>query len=222
MEREFICRKEVEVAGTLSGIVTTPTDFDPAKESLPVIVFLHGAGERGDGSDEGVQKVKVHGIPKIFSADPDYHGLRVITVSPQCPTGMTWNHLAYPLMSWIRAVVAELNGDEKRIAITGLSMGGFGTWEMLMTFPEVFSCGAPICGGGLSWRAGALRGMDLRVYHGLDDPTVPFADSEIMVRAARAGGANVDFIAYDKVGHNSWTRAYEQTDLIEWLVSHSK
>ena len=116
----------------------------------------------------------------------------------------------------------KLNGDPDRISITGLSMGGFGTWEMLLTFPHTFSCGAPICGGGLSWRADALRGMKLRVYHGLDDPVVPFSFSEQMVDAARANGADVDFFAYDKVGHGSWFRAYGETDLIDWLAAQKR
>ena len=221
MNTEFIFTRPAEVCAQLSGIVTVPTDFDPAKESLPVIVFLHGAGERGDGSPADIQRVKVHGIPKLFSADPDYHGLRVITLSPQCPTGMTWNHLAFPLMKWIDEACAELNGDKKRIAITGLSMGGFGTWEMLCTFPERFSCGAPVCGGGLSWRGNLLAGKKLRVYHGLDDSVVPLVYSQLMVDAARRSGCDIVLYAYDKVGHNSWTYAYEQTDLIEWLASQS-
>jgi len=218
MQNEFVFTRNVEVAKSMSGIVTVPTGFNPAKESLPVIVFLHGAGERGPE----LERVKVHGIPMYFSKDPDYHGLRVITLSPQCPKDMTWNHLAFPTMDWIEAAVTELNGDRNRISITGLSMGGFGTWEMLLTFPDYFSCGAPICGGGLSWRAPYLKGKKLRVYHGLDDATVPFSYSQQMVDASRAAGADVEFIAYDKVGHGSWFKAYGETDLIEWLASQSK
>ncbi len=218
MQSVFTFTHPVEVAGTLSGLVTVPTGFDPAKERLPVIVGLHGAGERGTD----IELMKVHGIGKHFSADPDYHGLRVITLSPQCPCGMAWDHLAFPLMTWIKAAVAELNGDESRISITGLSMGGFGTWEMLLTFPDYFSCGAPICGGGLSWRCDALRGKKIRVYHGLDDDVVPISYSQQMVDAARACGADVDFTAYDKVGHGSWYRAYAETDLIEWLAAQVK
>ena len=218
MQNEFVFTHPVEVAGTLSGVVTVPADFDPAKESLPVIVFLHGAGERGND----VNYVKVHGVPKLFTKDNNYHGLRVITLSPQCPYDMTWNHLAFPLMTWIKAAVAELNGDENRISITGLSMGGFGTWEMLLTFPDFFSCGAPICGGGLSWRAGALKDKKIRVYHGLDDGVVPISYSFQMVDAARECGADIEFFAYDKVGHGSWNHAYEETDLIEWLAAQTK
>lgn len=217
MQNEFIFTHAVEVAGSLSGVVTVPTDFDPAKESLPVIVFLHGSGERGTNPEI----VKVHAVPKLFSADPDYHGLRVITLSPQCPEGMIWHHISFPLKTWIDAAVDQLNGDRKRISVTGLSMGGYGAWDMIMSFPEYFSCCAPVCGGGVSWRAHRLPGKKLRVFHGLDDDVVPFACSMEMVEAARRHGADVEFTAYDKVGHGSWIPAYEQTDLIEWLVSQS-
>ncbi|MCQ2431500.1 MAG: prolyl oligopeptidase family serine peptidase [Clostridia bacterium] len=205
-----------DIIGELSGVVTLPSDFDPAKESLPVIVFLHGAGERGTNLDT----VKIHGIPKLFSKDPDYKGLRVITLSPQVKDyNMIWNHMVVQTLDWIKAAVKEFNGDEDRVSITGLSMGGFGTWEMITTYPDTFSCAAPVCGGGVSWRTPALRGMPIRCYHGLDDQTVPFLYAEIMVTAARNFGADAELIAYDKVGHGSWVRAYEETDLIEWLIS---
>ena len=103
--------------------LTTPTGFDPAKESLPMIVFLHGAGERG----EDIQKVLRHGIPKYFSADNDYRGLRVLTLSPQCPTDMVWSSMVRDVKRVIDEVAAENNVDLSRISITGLSMGGFGS-----------------------------------------------------------------------------------------------
>lgn len=215
MKTEFIFTCPVEVAGSLSGVVTVPSGFDPEKESLPVIVFLHGSGERGTNPEV----VKVHAVPKLFSKDPDYHGLRVITLSPQCPEGMIWSHLAFPLKNWIDAAAEKLNGDKKRISVTGLSMGGYGAWEMITTFPDYFSCCAPVCGGGVSWRTNRLAGKKIRVYHGLDDDVVPFSCSLEMVEAARKNGAEVEFTAYDKVGHGSWVKAYEETDLIEWMVS---
>ena len=218
MQREFVFTRPAEVCGSLSGIVTVPTGFDPQKESLPVIVFLHGAGERG--SD--LNLVKVHGIPKLFSADPDYQGLRVITLSPQCPEDMGWAHLVFPSKKWIDQAVEALNDDRSRISITGLSMGGFGTWAMITTFPDFFSCAAPVCGGGMCWLCSRLKGMKLRVYHGLDDTSVPFAYSRMMVEAARDNGAEVEWFAYDRVGHGCWNRAYEQTDLIIWLAEQKK
>lgn len=215
---QFVFSCPVEVAGELQGLVTTPTGFDPAKERLPVILFLHGAGERG----KDLELVKVHGIPKLFGADPDYHALRVITLSPQCPDGMVWNHLIYPLRTWLLAAVKALGADETRIAVTGLSMGGYGTWDLLETFPTLCCCGAPICGGGMEWRAESLRTLPIRVFHGLDDTAVPFAKSLSMVDAIRQCGGDVELSAYDKVGHGSWARAYEQTDLVEWLAAGGK
>ena len=217
MDKEFVYKNTAVIETELSGIVTVPSGFDPEKESLPVIIFLHGAGERGNDID----KLKVHGIPKLFAKDPDYHGLRVITASPQCPENNIWNQLTIPLMKWIDTVVEKYNGDRKRIAITGISMGGYGTWDVICTYPEYFCCAAPICGGGMTWRTGALNGKKIRVFHGLDDNVVPFSYSLQMVEAARKSGADVEFFAYDKVGHNSWETAYEHTDLIEWLAAQS-
>ena len=219
MERVFRYEANAEICGTLAGIITTPTDFDPEKEKLPVIVFLHGMGERGNGSEEELERLKCAGIPKYFCSDPDYKGLRVITMSPQCPVNMFWTHLIYPLMKWIRDAVKMLNGDEDRIAITGLSMGGFGTWNMLCTFPETFCCGAPVCGGGIPGLAFNLKGQKLWVFHGVDDSIVPFKCSYDMVNAARASGAIVDFTAYDKYDHGTWDPAYAETSVIEWLAS---
>ncbi len=215
MEQVYVYTGPMAVAGQLSAIVTVPADFDPARESLPVILFLHGLGERGNDTNQ----LKIYGIPKLFTTDPDYHGLRVITVSPQCPIDFIWTHLTCPLKDWFMTFVESVNGDTNRLTITGLSMGGFGTWDMIMTFPHLFAAAAPVCGGGTTWRAGGLAGKPLRVYHGLDDPIVPFRYSLEMVEAGRAFGADVDLIAYDKVGHGSWVPAYEQSDLVEWLAS---
>ncbi len=215
MKTTYIYSAPIEIIGTLSAYVTVPTDFDPAVESLPVILFLHGAGERGNNID----LVRFHGIPKLFGEDPDYHGLRVITVSPQCPNGFVWNHLTHPLKDWFLTFVESINGDKSRLSVTGLSMGGFGTWDMITTFPHLFSCASPICGGGMAWRADALRGKPIRAYHGIDDDGVPFFLSQEMTLAARIAGADAELCAYDKVGHGSWIPAYEQTDLVEWLIS---
>ncbi len=215
MGSTYMYSAPMEIVGSLSAFVSVPINFNPAVESLPVILFLHGAGERGEQTD----LVRVHGIPKLFNADPDHHGLRVITVSPQCPNDFVWNHLTYPLKDWFMTFVDSVHGDPSRLSVTGLSMGGFGTWDMITTFPHIFSCAAPVCGGGMAWRAGALRGKPIRAYHGIDDDGVAFFLSQEMVLAARAAGADAELIALDKVGHGSWIPAYEQTDLIEWLVS---
>ena len=210
----------VPYIGQLTGIVTVPSDHDPEKEKLPVILFLHGAGERGKSTPETVDLVKVHGIPKYFGKDADFKGLRVITVSPQCPEGVIWDQLIFQLKEYIDAAVREFGGDPAHIAVTGLSMGGFGTWNMITAFPDYFCCAAPICGGGVPWMAdGRLKDKKIRVFHSVDDGAVPYECSVLMTRAARNSGADIELTSYCFEGHGSWDRAYEKTDLIEWLIN---
>ena len=214
---------KTEIIGEMHGIVTVPDDYDKKTERLPVIVFLHGAGERGDPEKE-LEKVRVHGIPKYFCENSVHMGVRAITVSPQCPEGITWQRLVFPLMTYIKAAVKEYNGDEDRISITGLSMGGYGTWNMITAFPHYFSCAAPICGGGTPWetRSADLKDFKIWAFHGIDDPAVFVRCSLDMVEAARTAGADVTFTTFDHVGHGSWVNAYEETELIPWLAKQKK
>ncbi len=200
-------------------LLTTPTDHDPAKEKLPLIVFLHGVGERGDDA----KKLAAHGIPKYFTADQDYHGLRVMTLSPQCPMGFVWANLTRELKELITTVAAQVNADPDRITITGLSMGGFGTWEMICCYPDLFAAAGPICGGGLPWRLGGLTHFPpIRAYHGQEDTVVPPQFSVNMVEGVKKLGGQVELTLYPGVPHNSWTRTYEETDLIDWLAGACK
>ena len=220
MKNDVIITRPAAYVGRMSGIVTVPSDHDPAKEKLPVIVFLHGAGEVGDGSEQAVQKVRAHGIPKLFGADADYGGLRVITVSPQCPEGYIWDHVTFQTKEYIDAVVEQFNGDRSHIALTGLSMGGFGTCNLITTYPDYFCCAAPICGGGVVWRIDErLKNKPIRIYHSVDDDSVPYLCSVMMAARAQQAGAQVELISYCSEGHGCWNRAYEQTDLIEWLAT---
>lgn len=203
-------------ATRLKYILTLPTNFSK-EERLPMIVFLHGAGERGDD----LEKLKIYAVPKLFCNNCDFDGTRVVTLSPLCPNDITWYDLKKEVFSLIDSVCSEYNIDRGNISLCGLSMGGFGTWEMAMTRPDMFSKIAPVCGGGLNWRAGALK-MPIRVFHGALDDVVPIAMSEIMVNAVSASGGNVEFTVYDDLSHNCWDRAFEETDLIRWLASSKK
>lgn len=197
----------------LNYILTSP-DGVKAGEKLPLIVFLHGAGERGDD----INAVKVYCVPKLFVNDQNYKGLRAYTLSPQCPHNTTWIDYKKELISLIDSVIASNQIDSSRVSLCGISMGGFGTWEMAMTYPDRFYKIAPLCGGGMNWRAWALK-MPIRVYHGGRDDVVPLCQSEAMVNAVKLQGGQVEFTVYDDLSHNCWDRAFEQTDLIEWLIS---
>lgn len=202
---------------TLKYILTAPTNFDKEKESLPLIVFLHGAGERGDD----IEKLKVYCIPKLFTENPDRE--RVITLSPQCHAEKTWYDFKPHVLSLIDQISEEYNVDKSRITLCGISMGAFGTWEIAMSARDKFAAIAPICGGGMSWRAWYVNNLPIRVYHGRRDDIVPIAFSEMMVDAIRAQGNNdVEFTVYDDLGHCCWDRAFEETDLVSWLASARK
>jgi predicted peptidase len=198
----------------LKYILTTPSNFDKEKESLPLIVFLHGAGERGDD----IEKLKVYCVPKLFCENPDRE--RVITLSPQCHSEKTWYDFKNEVLSLIDQISEEYNVDKARISLCGISMGGFGTWEIAMSARGKFSAIAPICGGGMSWRAWYVNNLPIRVYHGKRDDIVPIAFSQMMVDAVRAqGNKELDFTVYDDLGHCCWDRAFEETDLISWLAN---
>ncbi len=199
----------------LQYFLTRPDDSTP-NEKLPLIIFLHGAGERGTD----FAKIKIHGVAKLFDKDPCYMGTRVITLSPQCPEGDIWSNFPSALMELILHVAKTEGADMDRISITGLSMGGFGTWSMLARYPNFFSAGAPICGGGVSWYINTKT--PIRTFHGDADPTVPIQYTYMMADALRARGGNVDMVIYHGCGHDCWTRAYEQTDLISWLANSKK
>lgn len=195
------------------GYILTCPDNVEADEKLPLIVFLHGAGERGDN----LELLKVYCVPKLFTQNQEYNGIRAYTLSPQCPHNTTWIDYKNELVNLIDKTVKENNIDEKRVSLCGISMGGFGTWELALTYPDKFHKIAPLCGGGMNWRAWAIN-MPVRVFHGRRDDVVPISQSEAMVNSLRVQGKDVEFIVYDDLSHNCWDRAFEETDLINWLV----
>lgn len=201
-------------AANLKYVLTFPTGYTK-EEKLPLIIFLHGAGERGTD----IEKIKIYCIPKLFCENPDYNGERVVTLSPLCPANTTWIDYKTELHSLFSEVIDTYNIDKGAVSLCGISMGGFGTWEMSMTYPEMFNKIAPICGGGMNWRAWALRGKQIRVYHGKLDDVVPISQSEAMVNSAKLNGADITFTTFDDLSHNCWDRAFYETDLIHWLAT---
>ena len=186
-----------------------------AEKSYPLIIALHGAGERG----EDTSLVEVHGVAKYVAA-----GLKLdaIVIAPQCPSDWVWSNLTVELKELIDSVVSEYSVDTDRISLTGLSMGGFGTWEMGISYPAFFSALAPVCGGGMSWRAKLIGSTPVWAFHGDADTVVPPENSHMMVKALRAAGGNVKLTIFGGVGHNSWVNAYEDTRVIEWLLEQRR
>jgi len=192
---------------------------DPAKR-WPLVLFLHGAGERGSE----LQKVAVHGPPKLVKQGREFP---FILASPQCPENQVWDDAA--LIALLDQLQASLRVDPARVYVTGLSMGGYGTWALAQRHPQRFAAVAPICGGGDRIRAllpaqrEALKTLGVWAFHGAKDNVVTLAESERMVDAfKRAGVSDIQLTVYPEAGHDSWTEAYNTEALYDWLLKHSR
>lgn len=185
-------------------------------EGLPVIIQLHGAGERGSGGEE-LWKVEVHGFSKVLTDEKEFD---CILVEPQCPANTFWVAHIQEIGSFIDRAVEYFKADKDRVYLTGLSMGGFGTWYTAMAFPEKFAAVAPICGGGMPWNAGVLT-MPVWAFHGLKDTLVLPSNTIDMVNALKATNNNVKMSLYEEVAHNAWDNAYS-TELLDWFLQYKK
>lgn len=193
---------------SLGGLLFLPEDFKDA----PLIIYLHGAGERG----ENVQHLYKHGIPKLIRKGREFPA---IILCPQCPAEFVWNNVVRELKTMIDKVVEEYSVSPDRISITGSSMGGFGTFEMALTYTAFFAAAAPVAGGGLSWRAPNLRKTPILAYHGAVDTAVPPIYSELMVNSTNKSGGKAELTLLEGLGHNDGIDfAYRNTDLIEKLI----
>ena len=181
-----------------------------------LLVQLHGAGERGNGSTE-LEKVLVHGFGKLAN---DNTLKDCILVMPQCPTDTFWAARVESIKKFIDKMIADYAVDTNRVYLCGLSMGGFGTWYTAMAYPEVFAAILPCCGGGMAWNAGVLK-MPIWTFHGLADTTV--SPNQTIEMAEKLKNTNPDFQCnlLEGVGHDSWNYAFtEQT--LAWLLSQTK
>jgi len=210
---------EKQITIKLEYLLYLPTDYDKTPDKKwPLIVFLHGSGERG--SD--VQMVKAHGPPKLLADGTDLAVKNFIVVSPQLPKSENgWQPFA--LNGLLDDILAKYHVDKDRVYLTGLSMGGYGAWQWASQNPGRFAAIAPMSGGGDPRRAArALKKMPIWNFHGEDDPTVPISESEKMVEAIqKAGNEEVKFTRYPGVGHNCWEVAYANPELYAWFLSHT-
>lgn len=205
---------EKQVPVTLNYLLYLPDDYD-AKEAWPLVVFLHGAGERGDD----LELVKKHGPPKLIEQGKSFPA---IIVSPQCAAGRWWTGQLLELTALIDEIVDKYKVDEDRIYLTGLSMGGFGTWSLAAYTPDRFAALMPICGGGETLAARLLSKTPVWVFHGAKDPIVPLKRSEDMVEVLKRAKGNPKFTVYPDALHDSWTATYDNPEVWEWLFAQKR
>lgn len=212
-----------------------PAGYDsPADRRWPLLLFLHGAGERGTD----VRLVAKHGPPKLLAgvgltpgetAAARELGEKFIVISPQCPPEQVWDDDA--VLALLDRASTELRVDRTRVYLAGLSMGGYGTWSIGLRNPGRFAAIVPICGGGRtidlllsrSSRKAELLALGIWAFHGAQDQTVVLDESERMIRALRkAGATGVQLTVYPEAKHDSWTETFANPELYAWLLRHQR
>jgi predicted peptidase len=238
-EETGFLHREVQVdAATYKYQVYVPSSFTKSKQ-WPVIFFLHGAGERGG---DGERQTEL-GLPARLREMKDFPA---VVVMPQCAEGAWWGdpEMEKQAFAALEKSISEFNGDPERLYLTGLSMGGYGTWAFGYKYPERFAALVPVCGGVVANRrfimpppwhplsiapgdpygetASRLTKVPIWVFHGDADPRVPVTESRKLTEAIKARGGNVRYTEYPGVAHNAWDRAYWEEELLPWLLAQRK
>ena len=199
---------------TLRHAVYLPPDFE-SRDNWPLVIFLHGAGERGTDLS-GVYR---HGPFREIKEGREFP---FVAVAPQISGRKYWACYAETLNAMLDTWIKDYRIDPARVYLTGLSMGGTGTWMWGMMNPERFAAIMPMCGTGICWCAGTLGSVPVWAFHGDKDDIVPMDESARMVERLAAGGADVTFTVMEGYGHDCWTETYHREDIYDWLLSHHK
>jgi predicted peptidase len=219
-------------------VVYVPRDYDPAR-AWPVVLFLHGAGERGS---DGLRATQI-GAGAAIRHMPEQ--VPAIVVFPQAPLETRWlDEPADAAIAALDQVMAEFHGDPNRVYLTGLSMGGYGTWHLALAHPGRFAALVVVCGGLVphatttavrqspltagavdpyEFTAHALRNVPIRIFHGTDDQVIPVIESQRMRDALeRERAPDVHYTEYPGVGHNAWEKAYADQEMWTWLFAQRR
>jgi predicted peptidase len=205
--------KKISETVKLQYLLYLPKDYAKEKE-WPLLLFLHGSGERGSN----LELVKKQGPPKLISQGQDFP---FIVVSPQLPADYKdWSPKA--LIELVNHIEHKYKVDKKRIYVTGLSMGGYGTWNLALEYPDRFAAIAPVCGGADTLRAAVLKDIPVWVFHGARDNVVPIEEDSAMVEAVKRSGGCVRFTIYPEAGHDAWTETYNNPEFYDWLLGQHR
>ena len=217
LERSFIYKANNEEQVDLGYILYLPAEYENIDRSFPLVLFLHGAGERGDD----LEKIKIHGIPRLISEGRTFP---FICIAPQCPEGGYWDRPEYvsTLISLVKEMEKEHSVDSNRIYCTGLSMGGLGTLAMAIREPKLFSAIIPVCGGADMENIHKLSELPIWLFHGDRDDVIPLDNSISIYQNLRLVNEHVFLTVYGDVYHDSWTQTYENDDIYDWLLKYEK
>ncbi len=209
-----------------------PLDYKPSQK-YPVVLFLHGAGERGN---DNAAQLK-HGM-KEFTAESRRREYPCYVIAPQCPTEKKWVEVDWSASSHqapveasvslrlsievIRSMIESSGVDRTRIYITGLSMGGYGTWDAVARYPDLFAAAVPICGGGDPSTIEKMLKTPIWAFHGGKDKVVLPQRSREMIDGLKKAGADPKYTEYPDAGHDSWTETYANPELYRWMFGQRR
>ncbi len=224
-----------------SGLVLPYRLFVPAStvpvQARPLVLALHGYGERG--TDNTLQ-LTANQLAMVWAIDSNQAKYPSFVVAPQCPAGSgSWVYTNFQapgydlsktpeskelktVMELLDSLGREFKLDPDRMYLTGLSMGGFGTWDLLMRHPNRFAAAIPICGAADTSKPGLLKSLPIWDFHGGADPVVPVAGSRLMIAALKKAGGNPKYTEYPGVGHDSWVPALKEPELLPWLFAQKR
>jgi predicted peptidase len=219
-QQAHVLQRRISTTVRLNYWLYLPDTYGDSVASWPLVIFLHGMGERGDN----LELVKKHGLPRLAERNPAWP---FVVVSPQCPANSTWNDQIGALDALYRDITQRYAIDLERVYLTGLSMGGYGTWHWATLRPRRFAGIVPICGGafgphGYPERVAVLKNVPVWAFHGAKDEVVPLAASQGLVDVLQGVGGNARLTVYPDAGHDSWTATYDDPELYTWLLAQRR
>jgi len=225
----FSFNKYIEKGDTLNYRLLFP-DADTFRR-YPLLIFLHGSGERGNDNEAQLKWSVMN-----FATDQNMMLHPALVIAPQCPQNLGWSNFSRTdmklqptatkpmelLIGLIHQLIKTMPVDTNRIYITGLSMGGYGTYDAIERYPHLFAAAVPVCGAGDISRASSIAHLPIWIFHGAEDPAVNPVYSLQMFEALTKAGSHPGFTEYPAVGHFSWLGAYSDALMMEWLFRQHK
>lgn len=194
-----------------------PKDYDP-NGSYPLVIFLHGTGECGNGTTE-LDRVAIHGYPMHASQGREYP---FILISPQLPEGKYWGAYIESLNLFLDHLIATLPVDEKRIYLTGLSNGGTGTYLWGQANANRFAALLPVCGAGIAWGVREMLNIPVWGFHGDCDEALHYTETVRMIEGINAMGGNAKLTIYPGAGHGCWIYVYDDPEVMAWMLEQKR
>jgi len=191
-----------------------PEGYNNSDQNFPLLVYLHGKSHRGND----LNKLKGYGLPRLIDKGNNY---AFIIASPQCPDTTYWARV-----NWFDSLYSDLTSkyriDPNRIYLTGISMGGYGSWQAALDFPDRFAAIVPLCGGcSDSTDLCSIKDLPVWTFHGTKDNIVPIHETEYIVERLKKCGSNVRFTRIENAGHDI-TSEFENKEIYDWLIQQKK